>query len=57
MAHDYTDENRRIAEQRRDEARGGGYTGDACGNCGNFRMRRSGTCLACDTCGQTTGCS
>jgi ribonucleoside-diphosphate reductase alpha chain len=55
---DHTDENRRIEDQRRrEQSRGSGYTGDACGNCGNFRMRRSGTCLACDTCGQTTGCS
>ena len=31
--------------------------GDACGDCGQFTMVRNGTCLKCDTCGATTGCS
>lgn len=34
-----------------------GYTGDACPECDNFTMVRNGTCLKCDTCGSTTGCS
>ena len=34
-----------------------GYEGDACGECGNFTLIRNGTCLKCDTCGGTTGCS
>jgi ribonucleoside-diphosphate reductase alpha chain len=34
-----------------------GYEGDPCPVCGNFTMVRSGTCLRCDTCGSTTGCS
>jgi ribonucleoside-diphosphate reductase alpha chain len=34
-----------------------GYQGDACGECGNFTLVRNGTCLKCDTCGATTGCS
>jgi hypothetical protein len=34
-----------------------GYMGDPCGNCQAFTLRRNGTCLICDTCGQTTGCS
>jgi ribonucleoside-diphosphate reductase alpha chain len=34
-----------------------GYTGDECGECGNFTMVRNGTCLKCDTCGSTSGCS
>lgn len=34
-----------------------GYTGEACSNCSNFTVRRNGTCLMCDTCGTTTGCS
>ncbi len=34
-----------------------GYTGDACPECGAFTMVRTGTCLRCDTCGATTGCS
>ncbi len=32
-------------------------SGDACGECGNFTLVRNGTCLKCDTCGSTTGCS
>ncbi|RMB08546.1 vitamin B12-dependent ribonucleotide reductase [Eilatimonas milleporae] len=34
-----------------------GYEGDACGECGNFTLVRNGTCLKCDTCGATSGCS
>jgi len=34
-----------------------GYEGVACTMCGNFTMVRNGTCLKCDTCGSTTGCS
>ena len=39
------------------EARLKGYEGDACGECGNFTLVRNGTCLKCDTCGATSGCS
>jgi len=39
------------------EARIKGYEGDACGECGNFTLVRNGTCLKCDTCGSTSGCS
>ncbi|TVQ36398.1 MAG: vitamin B12-dependent ribonucleotide reductase, partial [Geminicoccaceae bacterium] len=38
-------------------ARMKGYEGDPCGTCGNFTLVRNGTCLKCDTCGSTTGCS
>lgn len=34
-----------------------GYSGDPCGECGNFAMVRNGTCLHCDVCGSTSGCS
>jgi ribonucleoside-diphosphate reductase alpha chain len=34
-----------------------GYVGEACGECGNFTLVRNGTCLKCDTCGATSGCS
>ncbi|MEH2517360.1 ribonucleoside-diphosphate reductase alpha chain [Bradyrhizobium sp. AZCC 1610] len=34
-----------------------GYEGHACPNCSNFTMVRNGTCLKCDSCGETTGCS
>jgi ribonucleoside-diphosphate reductase alpha chain len=39
------------------EARMKGYEGDSCPDCGNFTLVRNGTCLKCDTCGGTTGCS
>lgn len=39
------------------EAKAKGYEGDSCGDCGNFTMVRNGTCLKCDTCGSTSGCS
>ena len=32
-----------------------GYTGEACGECGNFTLVRNGTCLKCDTCGEHNG--
>jgi ribonucleoside-diphosphate reductase alpha chain len=34
-----------------------GYEGDSCEECGNFTLIRNGTCLKCDTCGATSGCS
>ncbi len=43
--------------ERSAAARMAGYQGDACGECGNFTLVRNGTCLKCDTCGSTTGCS
>ncbi len=39
------------------EARLKGYEGEACSECGNFTLVRNGTCLKCDTCGATSGCS
>ncbi|MEM7270829.1 MAG: vitamin B12-dependent ribonucleotide reductase, partial [Pseudomonadota bacterium] len=39
------------------EARMKGYEGDPCGECGNFTLVRNGTCMKCDTCGSTSGCS
>ncbi len=45
----------RIAQIR--AARMKGYEGDSCGECGNFTLVRNGTCLKCDTCGGTSGCS
>jgi ribonucleoside-diphosphate reductase alpha chain len=41
----------------RDAARLRGYEGDACWNCGQFTLVRNGTCLKCDSCGETSGCS
>jgi ribonucleoside-diphosphate reductase alpha chain len=42
---------------KRAEARMKGYVGEACPECANFTLVRNGTCLKCDTCGSTTGCS
>jgi ribonucleoside-diphosphate reductase alpha chain len=39
------------------EARLRGYEGESCRECGNFTLVRNGTCLKCDTCGGTSGCS
>ncbi|WP_156312276.1 hypothetical protein, partial [Methylobacterium platani] len=42
---------------RRTEAKLKGYVGEACPECANFTLVRNGTCMKCDTCGSTTGCS
>lgn len=39
------------------EARQKGYEGDPCPVCGHLTLVRNGTCLKCETCGSTTGCS
>lgn len=38
-------------------ARENGFTGDICTDCGSSQMVRNGTCLKCNACGSTTGCS
>jgi ribonucleoside-diphosphate reductase alpha chain len=43
--------------ERRAEAKAKGYEGEMCSECGNFTLLRNGTCMKCDTCGSTTGCS
>jgi ribonucleoside-diphosphate reductase alpha chain len=45
------------ARPAREEAEVKGYEGDACPDCGQFTLVRSGTCMRCDSCGATTGCS
>ncbi len=50
-------EAKALEAERAAAARLRGYSGDACGECGNFTLVRNGTCLKCDTCGATTGCS
>ncbi len=52
-----TPAERATIAEKRSQARMKGYTGEACGECGNFTLVRNGTCLKCDTCGATTGCS
>ncbi len=46
-----------LAGQRAHEARLKGYEGEPCGTCGSWTLIRNGTCMKCDTCGSTTGCS
>jgi ribonucleoside-diphosphate reductase alpha chain len=41
----------------RTKARMQGYEGDPCGECGNYTLVRNGTCMKCNTCGATSGCS
>jgi ribonucleoside-diphosphate reductase alpha chain len=41
----------------RDKAKMQGYEGEACGECGNYTLVRNGTCMKCNTCGGTSGCS
>jgi ribonucleoside-diphosphate reductase alpha chain len=46
-----------LFKQRVTEAKLRGYEGVSCTECFNFTMVRNGTCLKCDTCGSTSGCS
>ncbi|MEW6367661.1 MAG: vitamin B12-dependent ribonucleotide reductase [Acidobacteriota bacterium] len=39
------------------EARLKGYEGEACQECGQLTLLRNGTCLKCESCGWTSGCS
>ena len=41
----------------RTKAKMQGYEGDPCGDCGNYTLVRNGTCMKCNTCGATSGCS
>jgi ribonucleoside-diphosphate reductase alpha chain len=50
-------EAKAYAAEKRAEAKAQGYEGEACGECGNFTLVRNGTCMKCNTCGSTTGCS
>ncbi len=44
-------------KDRRAEAKLRGFEGESCHECHNFTLVRNGTCLKCDTCGSTSGCS
>jgi ribonucleoside-diphosphate reductase alpha chain len=46
-----------VAKEKRAEARAKGYEGDPCSECQHYTLVRNGTCMKCDTCGSTTGCS
>ncbi len=39
------------------EARAKGYAGEPCPECNSLTLVRNGSCLKCETCGATTGCS
>jgi ribonucleoside-diphosphate reductase alpha chain len=45
------------AVDARNKAKMQGYEGDPCGECGNYTLVRNGTCMKCNTCGGTSGCS
>ncbi|XXK29606.1 vitamin B12-dependent ribonucleotide reductase [Rhodobacteraceae bacterium nBUS_24] len=45
------------AMDARTKAKMQGYEGDPCGDCGNYTLVRNGTCMKCNTCGATSGCS
>ncbi len=46
-----------VAIDVRVKAKMQGYEGDPCGECGNYTLVRNGTCMKCNTCGGTSGCS
>jgi len=46
-----------VSMDARTKARMQGYEGEACGECGNYTLVRNGTCMKCNTCGATSGCS
>ena len=46
-----------VRHGRRAKAKMQGYEGEACGECGNYTLVRNGTCMKCNTCGGTSGCS
>ena len=46
-----------VSMDARAKARMQGYEGEACGECGNYTLVRNGTCMKCNTCGGTSGCS
>jgi ribonucleoside-diphosphate reductase alpha chain len=46
-----------MAVDPRAKAKMQGFEGDPCGECGNYTLVRNGTCMKCNTCGGTSGCS
>ena len=46
-----------VGMDARTKAKMQGYEGEACGDCGNYTLVRNGTCMKCNTCGATSGCS
>jgi ribonucleoside-diphosphate reductase alpha chain len=57
IAETEVDRAKAMEVSQRAAAKAKGYEGSSCPECHNFTMVRNGTCLKCDTCGSTTGCS
>jgi ribonucleoside-diphosphate reductase alpha chain len=47
----------KVSANQIQEARIKGYEGTACPECSSMTLVRNGSCLKCETCGGTTGCS
>jgi len=47
----------KVSASQIQEARIKGYEGTACPECSSMTLVRNGSCLKCETCGATTGCS
>jgi len=60
-ARDNQSDNRRQKivnmKSKVEEARIKGYEGQACPECNSMTLVRNGSCLKCESCGATTGCS
>jgi ribonucleoside-diphosphate reductase alpha chain len=52
ILHIYHSNNNEISK-----AKSMGYTGEQCSNCSSIRVKRNGSCLLCEDCGTTSGCS
>lgn len=53
----YSDEAYDTFALKYQQSRQKGYEGDPCSECGAMTLVRNGSCLRCDSCGTTTGCS
>jgi ribonucleoside-diphosphate reductase alpha chain len=47
----------KVSANQIQEARIKGYEGTSCPECSSMTLVRNGSCLKCETCGATTGCS
>ncbi|WP_282096476.1 vitamin B12-dependent ribonucleotide reductase [Epibacterium ulvae] len=57
LAPEATSTSAPVGMDARTKAKMQGYEGDPCGDCGNYTLVRNGTCMKCNTCGATSGCS
>lgn len=51
------EKQKKAAMRQYSAVRSQGYTGEQCSNCGSMRVRQNGSCMVCEDCGSTTGCS